>query len=988
LHPSAAFYRTVLGFFARACLEQPPQNAPQEASEMTDVEKIRSDLESMTQSEIRFGEYDRLLWATDASMFKIEPLGVILPKSTDDVAKAVKYCFDNGIPCTVRGAGTGLAGGAINKGVIVDVHKHMNQIVEINADEKWVRVQPGIFQTPLNAELAKHGLFFPPNPSSADYCSIGGMIGNNASGGKSVKYGATKQYVMECELVLHSGDVVRTKAYKEDDPEFLALLKEDSEWGRIVRESYELLKASQDTIADNWPDVIKNCCGYNLKEALADGVFDINKLIVGSEGGFGMVTEAKLGLAPTPKAKQSAMFFFESLEVGGRGIIEIRKFGPSCCEIMAADFITLVKADRPDVATFMPDEVSTALLAEFEGQTVEEVTEQMNKCVAHLKAEGLLLDAKVATDADDQAKLWAMRKSALPIIYNRPGVKTPVTFIEDCAIQPAKLPEYINGIFGLFDKHGVEATAYGHAGDGNIHVRPLMNLRTQEDVDKLIPLASDVFELARSLNATYSGEHGDGRLRAMFLPDLFGDLWPVMEQMKTIFDPKGIMNPDRVVNHEETPLITNHKMGAGKYHIEPTGTMVDEEEVRINLEKCHGCGKCRTFCPMVEAVFDETALPRAKVNMARALIYGDLPPDQNLTRSELKGMLDLCYNCKTCKLQCPTHVDTGLILQHLRANYYDKKGGTLGENVVSNAEMLAKTSVTFNPLSNFGVGLGITRAMMTSVLGVARERYMPPFDMRSLRARLPEKIEGQHKGKVALFTGCFNNYYKTDGGYAFVEVMKHLGYDLYIPPQKCCGIPKVSLGNYKDVKEAIRYNAARLKEAIDEGYTPVTVCPSCYLMMSEEATDLVDDPVVREVAENMREATDLLYELIQQGKVNGEIKELKTTVAYKNPCHANVSGVAGNTIKLLQAIPGCEVKLDYDTCCGMAGTYGMKEKNYERSMTIAKPMIDAFNAAEAEVISTNCGTCSIQLQQGTGKEPVHPFVLVAKAMGLDPRGGF
>ncbi len=954
---------------------------------MTDIQKIEAYLQGKTGSELRFGEYDRLLWSTDASMFKIPPKGVVLPKSTHDVATVVKYAYENDIPVTVRGAGTGLAGGAINTGIIVDVCKHMNNILEVNAEEKWVRVQPGVFQTPLNTHLASHGLFFPPNPSSADYCTIGGMIGNNASGGKSVKYGATKQYVLECELVLHNGDVVTTKAYKEDDAEFLALMAGDTEWGRIVREAYELIKGNQDTIADNWPDVIKNCCGYNLKEALADGVFDINKLIVGSEGGFGMVTEAKLGLAPTPKAKQSAMFFFESLEVGGKGIVEIRKFGPSCCEIMAADFITLVKADRPDVATFMPDEVSTALLCEFEGQTEEEVTEQMNKCVAHLKAEELLLDAKVATNPDDQVKLWAMRKSALPIIYNRPGVKTPVTFIEDCAIQPAKLPQYISGIFGLFDKHGVEATAYGHAGDGNIHVRPLMNLRTQEDVDKLIPLASDVFELARSLNATYSGEHGDGRLRAMFLPDLFGDLWPVMEEMKRIWDPKRIMNPDRVVNYEENPLVTHHKMGAGKYHIEETGTLIDEEQVRVNLEKCHGCGKCRTFCPMVDAVPDESALPRAKVNMARAVIYGDLPPGENLTRAELKGMLDLCYNCKTCKLQCPTHVDTGLILQHLRANYYDKKGGTLGENVVSNAEMLAKTSVTFNPLSNFGVSLGITRSMMTSVLGVARERYMPPFDMRSLRSRLPAKMEGSHRGKVAFFTGCFNNYYKTDGGYAFIEVLKHVGYDVLIPPQKCCGIPKLSLGNYPSIKEAIAYNVKHLKAAMDEGYTPVTVCPSCHLMLHEEMLDLVDDDDAKAVAGAMREATDWFLEEIGKGKVNGEIKGLETTVAYKNPCHANVSGVAASSIELLQKIPGVDVKLNYDTCCGMAGTYGMKEKNYERSMTIAQPMIDAFKNADAEYVSTPCGTCSIQLQQGTGKEPVHPMVLVAKAMGLDPRGG-
>ena len=947
-------------------------------------DQIQADLTGKTQSEMRFGEYDRLLYSTDASMFKIAPAGVVLPKSTADIVAVVKYCAAKGVPVTIRGAGTGLAGGAINHGVILDVHKYMNEIIEVNADEDWVRVQPGLFQTPLNNHLKQYDKFFPPNPSSADYCTIGGMIGNNASGGKSVKYGATKQYVRSVELVLHNGDVVRTKIYKEDDPEFLALMKEDNEWGRINREAYGLIKGSQDLIKENWPDVIKNCCGYNLKEALQDGVFDINKLIVGSEGGFGIVTEATLGLMDAPKAKQSALFFFESLEIGGKGIMEIRKFGPSCCEIMAADFIELVKADRPEVATFMPDEVQTALLAEFEGQTTEEVTDQMNKCVTHLKELGLLIDAKVATDADDQVKLWAMRKSALPIIYNRPGLKTPVTFIEDCAIQPAKLPQYINGIFGIFDKHGVEATAYGHAGDGNIHVRPLMNLREQSEVDKLIPLASDVFELARSLNATYSGEHGDGRLRAMFLPDLFGPLYPKLEEMKKIWDPNGIMNPDRVINHEVTPLITHHRMGAGKYHVEATGTMIDEDEVRINIEKCHGCGKCRGFCPMLDAVYDERATPRAKVNMARALIYGDLNAEQNLSRAELKEMLDLCYNCKTCKLQCPTHVDTGLILQHIRNHYYENKGATLGENVISNAELLAKSSVTFNPISNFAVGLGITRSIMTGVLGVARERYMPPFDMRSMRARLPAKIEGGSRGKLAYFTGCYSNYYKTEDGYAFLKVMKHLGYEIIIPPQRCCAIPKIGLGNYAGVRDAIQYNVASFKKAIDDGYTPIITCPSCYTMFKDEMLDLNHDADTKIVAEKTREATDFLYELVARGDVNGGLQPLPMKVAYKNPCHANVSGVAANSIKLLKSVPELDVVLNYDTCCGMAGTFGMKEKNYAKSMTIAQPMIDAMNASGADTLCTNCGTCSIQMQQGTGKKPVSPMVLIAKSMGLDP----
>ena len=821
-----------------------------------DPAKIQAELRDQVAGELRFSKNDRILYSTDSSIFKVEPTGVVIPGSTEDVANVVRYCHENKIPITARGAGSGLAGGAINTGVIIDITKYMNRTLEINDDENWVRVQPGICQGPLNGQLKEYGKFFPPNPSSSDYCTIGGMIANNASGGKSVKYGFTKDYVRSMELVLHNGDVVRTRIFKEDDPEFKALLEEDSEWGRINREFYELCKTHSGTIEEHTPKVIKNCCGYNLKETLKDGVFDINKLIVGSEGTLAIVTEATLGIAPLPKAKQSAMLFFTTLERGGKAIGEILKFHPSTCEIMAADFINLVKEDRPEVAKFMPEEVGTALLLEFEGDTGQEVSDQMQKCVDHLTEMDLLLDSKVATDAGDQAKLWAMRKAALPLIYNRPGLLMPVTFVEDCTIPPARLPEYINGIFKIFDKHEVTATAYGHAGDGNIHTRPLMNLRLQEYVDKLVPIADEVYTLALSLGATFSGEHGDGRLRAQFLPRLFGPLWDVFKELKQIWDPDGMMNPDRIISNEESPLTTHHRMGNGDYHVVPTRTMIDLEEVRVNLEKCHGCGKCRTFCPMVEAVYDEAALPRAMVIMARALIYGELT---DLTSAEIKEMLDLCYNCKTCKLECPTHVDTGLVLQHLRNHYFEHKGAKMGEKMLANAESLGKKAVLFNPLSNGMMNLGFSRFMMEKTMGIARERYLPRFARKALRKKMPSIIPGTNGGKIAYFTGCFANYNEVEDGYAFLKIMERMGYEIIIPQQQCCGMAKVGgLGDYKGAKKAIRANVESLKQAVDQGYIPVTACPSCYHLLKEEMLELDGGEDTKAVAAAMREATDLL----------------------------------------------------------------------------------------------------------------------------------
>ena len=627
-------------------------------------QEIHKDLSEVIKGDLLFSDLDMVLYSTDASLYKMKPEGVVIPEDINDVVETVKYCRSHKLPVTPRGSGSGLAGSAINKGIILDFVPKMNEILALNSKTrtKTVRVQPGIFQTFLNNELNKYDLFFPPNPSSADYCTIGGMVACNSSGGKSVKYGSTKKYVESLKLVLFNGDVVDTHIFKTDDPEFLNLLEEDSQWGRINREIYQLCIDHADIIEEFTPNVAKNCSGYDLRETLRDGIFDINKAIVGSEGTLAIVVEALLNLAPVPIAKRSAMLFFETLEDGGRGIIEILKFKPSTCEIMAGDFIELVKQDRPEVAGFMPDKVGTALLLEFEGFSDDDLSSQMKSCVDHLKSLNLLLDVKIAVDKEDQVKLWSMRKAALPIIYNRPGLDTPVTFVEDCTVHPEKLPYYIRGIFEIFEKHGVESTAYGHAGDGNIHTRPLMNLRKKEDVDKLEPIAKDVYELARTLGATFSGEHGDGILRTMFLPELFRPLYDVFLDLKKIMDPESIMNPGKILNEKRSLFPELQRMGGGEYTVRPTETRIDEEQVRHNLEKCHGCSQCRTFCPVVLASNKEKALPRAKNNLARSVIYGDLKGQENLLSSDIKEMLDLCYNCKTCLHECPTHVDTGLVM--------------------------------------------------------------------------------------------------------------------------------------------------------------------------------------------------------------------------------------------------------------------------------------------------------------------------------------
>ena len=943
-------------------------------------QKIDADLQKIIGGEVKFGEIDRVLYSTDASLFKIKPKGVVLPKTIADVIETVKYCHSSGIPITPRGSGSGLAGGAINTGIIIDFVPFMNNILEINVLEQTVKVQPGLFQTTLNNKLAEDGLFFPPNPSSADYCTVGGMVACNSSGGKSVKYGSTKRYVESLTIVLFNGDLVKTKKYREDDPEFIALINGESEWSRINKEIYQLCLDSEKTIRKYTPKVAKNCSGYDLKETLKDGVFDINKVITGSEGTLAVIVETVLSLAPVPRAKQSAMLFFETLEKGGHGIVEILKFQPSACEIMAEDFIRLVKEDRPEVADFMPVKAGTALLLEFEGQSNEELIKQMSACIKTLKEKKLLINSKVASNKSDQIKLWSMRKAALPIIYNRPGLKAPITFVEDCTVQPEKLPLYINGITKIFKKYGVDSTAYGHAGDGNIHTRPLMNLRKQDDIDKLQPIAEDVYNLARSLGATFSGEHGDGMLRSKFLPDLFGPLYDVFQQLKKIFDPENIVNPGKILNENRSMFTEYHRMGGGKYTVNATNTGIDKEEVLHNLEKCHGCAQCRTFCPVVLAVNKENALPRAKINLARSVIYGDIQSEDFLISPEFKETLDLCYNCKTCLDKCPTHVDTGLVMQHLKNNYFEQQSHTFSETVISNAEWLGKTAVTFNPLSNFVLGNRTVRALMKSAIGLSPDIPLPLYAKKPLKHINKIKSKDRPVGKIAFFTGCVAKYNTRGEGEAFIRIMEYLGYEITIPEQKCCGLAKLGLGNYKGALKSINYNTKQFSKVLGEGYIPVTTCPSCHFMMSEGAASILDNEEVKKLGGQFREATDFLYELFEKNTAALKFNPVKRKIAYKNSCHARETGI--NTKKLLEQIPGTEVVSFSDECCGMGGTYGMKSKYYRKAQKISAPMKKVLTSGGADIQSTSCGACSIQVENSTGQNAVHPLVLIRESLGI------
>ncbi len=952
-------------------------------------DRIRDEIDC----EFRFDETARVLYSTDASIYEIEPLGVAYPAHAEHVSRILRYAYERGIPVTPRGGGTSLGGQAVGRSIQVDFSRHMNRILEVNVEERWARIQPGVVLDELNAHLKPMGLLFAPDVSPSNRANVGGMIGNNSCGSHSIIYGKTIDHVLELNVVLSDG--TETVFKPVGDREYGEKSGMGGLEGRIYREIRRIAHENRDEIEARYPSIMRRVGGYNLDEFVDEGPFDPCKMIVGSEGTLVAVTEARVNLVPLPSHTGLNICHFSDLIESMEATVEILKTDPSAVELTDKTILDLAK-DSPAAAgqrDFIEGDPEAILMVEYYGETAGEVSERMDALESLLKKKNLGYACVRATTPASQANAWGLRKAGLGLLMGMKGDTKPTTFVEDTAVSPEKLPEYIRQFRDIVSKHGTVASYYAHASVGTIHIRPLINLKKADDIVRMRAIAEDIRDLVLAYGGAMSSEHGDGLVRSEWNEKMFGTrLYEAFKAVKAVFDPNGIMNPGKIIANQK--MTDNLRFGPA-YQAEEINTYFDfsgDGGLSRSIELCNGVGACRkklvgTMCPSYIATLDEEHSTRGRANVLRAALSGKLD-GEGFTSQRVYEALDLCLECKGCKGECPSNVDMAKMKYEFLAHYYEKHGLPLRNRVFGRIETLNRLGSAFAPLSNRVLNHPWHKRILERAIGVDRRRSLPEFAEETFEQwfyhRNPDSFGDRDRPTVVFFPDTFINYSEPHIGIAAVEVLESAGYRVVLAePRACCGRPLISKGMLRQAREAARYNISQLERYVDRGWAIVGCEPSCVMTFRDDYRDLVNDPRTNRIADSIFMIDEFLAREHAAGRLSLPVKRLDRTISLHGHCQQKAIAGTGSTVAALELVPGYEVTTLNTGCCGMAGSFGYEREHYDLSMKIGEDrLFPAIRNADDRTEFAATGTsCRHQIADGTGRTAHHPIELIRAAVG-------
>ncbi len=955
-------------------------------------EALRHELAAAVDGEVRFDRVSRALYSTDASVYQIEPLGIVIPRSAEAVIRAVEVAARHGVPITPRGGGTSQAGQSIGAGLVLDTSKHLNRVIEINADERWARVEPGVVLDELNAALRPFNLRFAPDVSSASRATVGGMMANNSSGARSVLYGKTIDHVCEQRVVLSDGKLAHLR------PLTAAQLNDaqhgDSIESRAYRAVPELGRRHAAEIDRRFPKVLRRVGGYNLDEFVNPAVdVDLTRIMVGSEGTLGFIVDAKIALVPLPASKAVLTVEFDRLLDALGATPLILKHGPSAVEVMD-DFIlrhakghAVLDAQRRS----MIDRDGSALLCvEFYGEQAGELLDRMAAVEQDLKGAGIACRCRQVVDPQAQQRIWSFREAALGLSTAMKSDGKAISFVEDTAVAPEKLRDYIDRFVRIVERHGTVAGVYAHASVGCLHVRPVINLKTARGVATFEAIASEVADLVLEFGGALSGEHGDGLVRGAFNERMFGsELYQAFREVKRTFDPNGLFNPGRIV---DTPPITSHlRFGAG-YETPVPATFFDYSEhggYGRAVEMCSGVGLCRkkregTMCPSYMVTHDEAHSTRGRANVLRLAMAGQLG-EAGLSDHGVHEVLDLCLECRACKSECPVGVDVAKFKSEFLAGYWERHGRSAGAEIFGNARSAAEWGSRLAPLSNVVAGSRPARWFAETALGIDRRRPLPHFTRRTLRKRLVGRRSPIGEPRAVLFADTFTEFEDPDIGVAALDVLDAAGLGAGVAPNVCCGRPLISQGLLREARKQAAANVHALYDLAERGIAIVFVEPSCLSAVREDAPGLLRGELQRR-AQVIAGASVLFEEYLERelaaGRAQLKLKDGPARVQLHPHCHQRSMGLAAPAKALLSRIPSAQVTDLEAGCCGMAGSFGYTQDHYEVSRAIGeRKLLPAARALDERSTLVAGGTsCRHQVAHFTGVRAVHPAVLLSSLL--------
>jgi FAD/FMN-containing dehydrogenase/Fe-S oxidoreductase len=946
---------------------------------------LQRDLEAAIDGEVRFDAITRGLYSTDASVYQIEPLGVVIPKSQEAVIRAVTIAAKHGVPLTPRGGGTSQAGQSIGAGLVLDTSKYLNRVIEINVDQRWARVEPGVVLDDLNAMLRPHQLRFAPDVSSASRATVGGMMANNSSGARSVLYGKTIDHVIEQRVVLTDGSLAHFRPL--DAGELSRAQQGDGIEARAYRAIPELGIRHAAEIERRFPKVLRRVGGYNL-DAFVDPSrpVDLSRIIVGSEGTLGFIVDARIALVPLPAQKTLLTIEFDYLLDALRATPLVLRHLPSAVEVMD-DFILSHARVHPTLdaqrRSMIQRDGSSLLCVEFYGDRLDDLIARMEALERDLEGSGFTCRCRHVIDLAKQARIWSFREAALGLSTAMKTDGKAISFVEDTAVAPEKLGDYISRFLKIIARHHTTAGVYAHASVGCLHVRPVVNLKTASGVKTFESIANDVADLVLEFGGALSGEHGDGLVRGAFNEKMFGsELYEAFRAVKRTFDPDGLFNPGRIV---DTPPITSHlRFGAGYQTPSPPTTFDFSEHEGFGraVEMCSGVGLCRknregTMCPSYMVTREEAHSTRGRANTLRLAMNG-LLGDAKLSDRGVHDVLDLCLECRACKSECPVGVDMARYKSEFLAGYWDRHGVSLSAHAFGHAHAASKLGSLFAPWSNVIASSGPVRWIMEKAIGVDRRRSLPTWTRHTFRKRTSSPIASD--GPV-LFVDTFTEFETPQIGIAAIDVMRAAGLDAGIAPNVCCGRPLISQGLLSEARRQAAANTHALYDLAASGRAIVFMEPSCLSAVKDDGPGLLRGGLqerARVIARQCLLFEEYLERECSAGQATLTLKPGPAHIHLHPHCHQRSMGLAAPARALLSRVPGATV-VDLEAgCCGMAGSFGYTRAHYDVSRAIGeRKLLPAARALDAQSVLVAAGTsCRHQVHDLAGVTAMHPAELL------------
>ncbi len=965
---------------------------------------ITSKLEELSLSlkgELLADAISRDIYSTDASVYKEKPIAVVYPRDADDIKAVVNFCSLNKVGLTIRAAGTSLAGQVVGSGIIADISKYMNAIIAIDAAEKWVRVQPGVVLDELNMKLKPLGLFFGPETSTSNRCNIGGMVGNNACGSHSLVYGSTREHLLEVKCILSDGSDCTFRDVSKSEFDDLAAC--DSLEGAIYRNIRAILsdEANIRSIAEGFPDpsIKRRNTGYCL-DILADtGIFskssakpfNLSKLLAGSEGTLAIATEIKLALVPLPLPEKAlvCVHLVNRNDAFHANLVAL-KHNPVAVEMMDDRILRLAETNlsQRNNRFFISGEPGAILIIEFTGETAQITLDKCTALIEDMKEKGFGYSYPIVR-GENIPKVWELRKAGLGTLSNMRGDFRPVSLIEDTAVKPHDLPAYMEELNALLAKHGKEAVLHAHIGTGELHVRPILNLKDESDVVLFRKIGLETALLVKKYRGSLSGEHGDGRLRGEFIPLILGEHnFRLLEDVKRAWDPENILNPGIIVNNK--PMNTFLRYDAGTQVIEPK-TILDfssTDGIIRAAEKCNGSADCRKsviiggiMCPSYMATGDERLSTRARANIIRQYL-STTQSGSNWDHPEIYEILDLCLSCKGCKIECPSGVDIAKMKAEFLQHWYDKHGIPIRSRLIAYITSIYSLGSVFPSVFNFLIASPIIGGAVKRLTGFAARRSIPALYRITLSRWLKRNLKKLNPdnpiSEVCLFIDEFTNFNDTETGISAVRLLTSLNYRVIIVKHSISGRTFISKGLLRKAAEIAKKNILALSPLSERGIPVVGVEPSAILGFRDEYPDLLRGNL-REKALNMARMAMTIDEFIASEFAAGRIRresfsDAPGEVLVHIHCQQKATGSTISTITALSIPSGITVREIPSGCCGMAGSFGYEKEHFDLSNKIGELVLfPEVRSAESETIISAPGTsCRHHIYDGTGRRAVHP----------------